>query len=188
MKKQRAAGTAKASDKTKTLYEISRDYSEFEDLVNSIEGEVSADDESKLAEYLAVMNKDRDQKFDNYVGYIRDLEARTEARKNEAERFAKLARVGENKIKRLKWVLLNFMQTHKLEKVETNRFVLRKAQSASAPVVLDDRYIQNPEELEERFRTVTFKPNLKEIAQALKDGEELDFAKFGEKGENLRIS
>lgn len=171
----------------KTLYDISREFSELEDLLSGIEGDISADQQKQIDEFLAGLEEDRDKKIDAYCGLIRDLEARAEARKREADRFAQLARFDANKVARLKWVLLNFMQTHRVERIETVRFRLRRAANAAPKVELGKWYLEHPEDLEERFRLTVYKPNLKEIAQALKDGEPLDFASFGEKGENLRI-
>ena len=121
--------------KTKTLYDISREFSELEDLLESVDDDISAEQQTQIDEFLSGLSQDRDKKIDGYCGLIRDLNARGEARKAEAERFAKLAKYDENKVKRLKWVLLNFMQTHNVEKVETVRFKLRRSQNASAPVI-----------------------------------------------------
>ncbi len=178
------AGTTTAA---KTLYDISREFSALEELLQGIDGDVTPEQQAQLDEFLKGLEKDRDAKIDGYCGLIRDLEARRAARKAEAERFAKLAKFDENKVKRLKWVLLNFFRLHNVERVETVRFRLRRASNASAPVIVGERFLNFPEELPERFRTVEFVPNLKEIKKALDDGETLDFASFGEKGENLRI-
>lgn len=94
---------------------------------------------------------------------IRDHQARAKARKEESGRLAKLAKFDENKVERLNWALLNFMSVHNVEKLETVRFRLRRTVNATAPVELGERFIEFPEELEERFRTVVFKPNLKAI-------------------------
>lgn len=171
----------------KTLYDISREYSELEELLSGVEGELSAEQQTGINEFLSGLDKDRDKKIDAYCGLIRDLEARSEARKKEADRFDRLARFDTNKAARLKWALLNFMRTRDLERIETARFRLRRAANAAPKVIVGKYFEDHPEELEERFRTVTFKPNLKEIGQALKDGEKLDCASFGERGENLRI-
>lgn len=177
----------KKGESRKTLFDLSREFSEFEDLIGNLDGDLSPEDTAKLETLLTEMNKDRDNKFDGYLGLIASLNNRCDARKKEAERLSKLAKTDENKIKRLKWCLLNFMTLHNLETVETVKYRLSRSLNASAPVVLDKYYEENPAELEERFRTVTFKPNLQEIAKALKDGETLDFAKFGNRGENLKI-
>jgi hypothetical protein len=187
-KKTTGAAAQPAGPKTsKTLYEISREYSELEDLLSGIEGEISPEDQKRIEHFLAGLDKDRNAKIDAYCGLIRDLTARQEAREKEAKRFAQLARWDRNKVERLKWLLLTFMQTHGNQTIETTKFRVRRVSNGLAPVVLDKRYEENPELLEPRFRITVVKPNLKEIQQALNDGEELEFARFGEKGENLRI-
>lgn len=172
----------------RSLYEISKDFSELEELLDSIDSDISEDDQKMIGEFLKGLEEDRDKKIDAIIAVIRNFETRAEIRKKESDRFAKLAKFDTNKVKRLKWMILNFLQTHNVKKIETDFNVVTRAENGVSPVVLDKRYEEHPEELEERFRTVSFKPNLKEIAQALKDGEKLDFAKFGLKGENLKIS
>lgn len=176
-----------AAKPKRSLYEISKDFSELEDLLDSIDSDISEDDQKMIGEFLKGLEEDRDKKVDSIVAVIRNFETRAEARKKESDRLAKLAKYDTNKVKRLKWMILNFLQTHNVKKIETDFNVVTRAENASAPVLLDKYFEEHPEELEERFRSVTFKPNLNEIKQALKDGEKLDFARFGDKGENLKI-
>lgn len=175
------------SANSRTLTEISESYSELEVLIEQNGGEITPDVEKQIDEYFANLGKERDAKIENYCGYIRELEFRAAARIEEGKRIQNLGKTGENKAKYLKSRLLNFMSLHKVEKVDTLRFVVTRAKNAAAPVVLADWVKTDPAQLEERFRRVKFEPNLDEITKALKDGEELEFASFGEKGENLRI-
>ena len=182
------AKTVETQPKPKrSLYEISKDFSELENLLDSIDEDLSADDKNMVDTFLKGLEEDRDKKIDAIIAVIRTFDSRSEVRKKESDRIAKLAKYDANKVKRLKWMILNFLQTHDVKKIETDFNTVTRTENGVAPVILDKYFEENPNELEERFRLVSFKPNLKEIAQALKDGEKLDFAKFGEKGENLRI-
>lgn len=172
----------------RSLFEISKDFSELEYLLDSIDEDLSDADKNMVNDFLKGLEEDRDKKIDAIVAVIRNFDSRATVRKTEADRIAKLAKYDVNKSKRLKWMILNFLQTHNVKKIETDFNVVLRSENGVAPVILDKYFEENPNELEERFRLVSFKPNLKEIAQALKDGEKLEFAKFGEKGENLKIS
>ncbi len=44
------------------------------------------------------------------------------------------------------------------------------------------------EELPERFQRVSVEPDTKAIRQALESGEELDFARLGDRGASIRIT
>lgn len=170
-----------------TLYDISREYSELEDLMNSLDGEISADDEKRIGKFLAGLDKDRDAKIENYCGLIKNIASRGEARDKEGKRLSKLARWDMNKVERLRWLLHQFMQTHKFGTINTLRFRVRLATNSAAPLLLEKKYEDNPELLPERFRTTKTVADTKAIKEALDAGEALDFAKYGEKGSHIII-
>jgi hypothetical protein len=173
--------------KTRSLYEISKDYSELEILLDSIDGDISPDQQKQLDEFLSGLGTERNQKIDNYCKLIRNLEGRQKVRAEEAKRFSTIAKYDANKIVRLKYLLLEFFKLHGIDKIETDLFRVVRAQNGVAPVKLGERFEENPEELPEEYRLTTYKPNLKKIAEDLKEGVKLDFASFDEKGENIRI-
>lgn len=172
---------------SRSLYEISQDYHEFEQLIESFEGDVSAEDAQKLADFLEGLDSERDKKINAYCGFIRNIENRRDGRKAEKDRFAKLQKFDDNKIERLKKNLLNYMAIHNLKNLETDKFKLVRATNGSQKLEIGEPFLENPESLPARFRVQTWKPNVEAIRQALEDGEELDFASYAPKGESIRI-
>ena len=179
--------TTTAAADTRSLYEISKDYSELEQLLDSVGGEISPEQQKQLDEFLSGLGTERNRKIDNYCKLIRNLEARQKVRSEEAKRFTTIARYDANKIERLKWLLLEFFRLHEIDRIETDLFRVTRAANAAAPVRLGDRFEENPEELPEEYRLTVYKPDLKKIAEDLKSGVKLDFASLGGKGENIRI-
>ncbi len=112
---------------TRALNEISKDYIELNFLLDSIEDEISPEQQTQLNEFLQGLETDRNKKVDAYCAVIRELEARGAVRKAEADRISKLSGYVANRAKRLKWLLLNFLQTQGMEKIETDFNVIRRS-------------------------------------------------------------
>jgi hypothetical protein len=167
--------TNKETEKqNKTLFDISRELTQFEEAVS-------------ITENISPEFEERDKKIMAMAHVIRRLNHEADFQKQEAKRLNALAKVNENKVGRIKWMILTYMKTHNIDSIPTPLGRVRRQTNADAPVVLADWAKEKPVELEERFRRVRFEPNLDEIKQALKDGEKLDFAWLGDKGEQLRI-
>ena len=173
--------------KNTTLNDISNEYAELEYLLTNF-GEVSEEDNERIEQYLGELGEKRDAKIDAYCSVIRDFERRGAAQKAEAKRIGDLGNTNLNKAKSLKWMLLQFFIANNLDRIDTDRNRVVRAVNGTAPVEIGERFLENPEKLPKRFRLTIYKPNLKEIAAALKDGENLKFASFGEKGNNIRIA
>lgn len=131
---------------------------------------------------------DLNTKFTGYRKLMVHLESLAEEAKTESKRLAEIARVRQNKVDRLKGRLYQFMTAHNIDKVETplGTFAIQN-NGGALPVEIDEYLLEHPEELPEGYRIVEFKPDKRAIGQALKDGESLDFARYGERGTHLRI-
>lgn len=173
----------------RSLYDISTDYSEFEDLLDRIDLDaISDEDQAQLDAFMADLEHERDVKLDGYGRFIKEREYIGKARTEEAKRIAKLGQIEMNKATYLKNRLLMFFESHGInETIQTLHFKFRKqANGGVAPLVMNEDV--QPESLPERFVKTVLVIDREEIRAALEAGEQLAFAKLGEKGEHLRIS
>ena len=116
--------------KTETLYNISADLSALEELMFEAGGELpDGAAEAAIDAWFEELGARRDAKVDSYCQLIRNLEARAELRRAEAQPFLTEAnrlmergRVDTNAVLRLKGRLLAFFDRHGMRSLETERF------------------------------------------------------------------
>lgn len=164
-----------------TLYEIDRDLLNVEELLAS-----GAEDEAAtlLEQFRQQLESDRASKVDATCAFIRELVSRSEARKAEADRFVALARTDGNLADRLKAMLLDHLRLHGVKKMETERFRLtRAANGGKLPLEIT----LPPDELPAEFVRTTKVADTEAIREAVEKGEDLPFARLGERGEHLRL-
>ena len=175
---------------SKTLYEISEDLRALEETILEAGGDISdAGTEKIIDDWFAEIKTDRDAKLDDYAALIRTLETRAKMRKDESDRLLALSKPDANLAKRLKERLKFYFENASPDKtVNTKRFRFSLVGAGGTqPVILDEYLAAHPEELPEEFRRVVFEPDLIGIRQALERGDQLDFARLGERGKSLRI-
>lgn len=145
--------------------------------------EAEAELDRVLAEELATREA-LEQKAEAYVGIITELEALAAARKAEADRVAKLAKIPAQQAERLRQNLKDALIRLNVRKLLTDRHQvsLRKA-GGKAPLELDEFMV--PAEFV-TVETITT-PNKELIRQRLDAGEVLEFARYGERQDSLII-
>jgi hypothetical protein len=166
-----------------TLYEITEELLRLEELFEKRGGEVS---DEEFDAYLR-LQEDLEAKLDRTVAFVRELEARAKARREEANRLLELARLDEALVARLKDRMMAAMQALGRDRVDTPRFRLSiRAAGGKVPVVLR---VERPEELPSRFRRISIAPDLETIRAALEAGdpEAASIAEFGERKRYLSI-
>lgn len=170
---------------TKTLFQISEEARALETLLDEIEGDISDPEVAETIDnWLREYSNDLSAKADGYAALIKELEARSNARKAEASRMSELARTDDNKAKRLKERLKNFMEETGTLKIETARYRLSVAGNGGVlPLILKDDIDLNlvPESFTKRVL------DEKAVRAALDNNEPVLFAQFGERGTSLRI-
>lgn len=173
----------------RTLFEISEDLHFLDDFLSDAEGDVSDETlEAEIDKWLADLGDERDTKIDNYCALVKEFEHRAASRLQEANRIKALATTDANAASRLKVRLYEFLKAHDIKKLETLRFkVSRQANGGTLPVLLAKDVQENPEKLPEEFRRVKYEPDITFIAAALDAGETFEWARYGERGEHLRI-
>lgn len=176
---------------SKSLWEIGADMRALEETIIEADGDISDEETEKIIDgWFAEIGAERDLKLDNYAAFIKMLEARAAVRKAEAQRIMALAAPDENLAARLKARLKEFFENHvgDGEKIDTARFKISLVNNGGAlPVILDEQIVAHPEEIPEGYRRVVFQADLNAIREALNNGEELDFARLGERGRHIRI-
>lgn len=171
--------------KKRTLWDIAGDLTALEDLLEESGGEVT-DCEATIDAWFAELTTDAATKLDGYAGYIMELLARAEDRKEEAKRLADRARIDENLAGYLKARMLEFFVARGWPKLETKRYKLTVCNNGGKTPL---KVFVPAHELPERFRQqrIEYVAKTDEIAKALEAGEELPFAQLGQRGKHVRI-
>lgn len=122
-----------------------------------------------------------DDKAECWCKYIKNVDAEAKAVKEEAQRLMARAKALENHRDRMKNTLYQSMK--QVGKTEAGGLLKAKIQKNGGllPVIVDD--VEIPEE----FQKVTIEANKEKIRDALEQGKELSFARYGERGESIRI-
>lgn len=157
----------------------------LEDLLTETEGEITPEIEALMDEQLAneyAVSK----KFDGYGYAIGQLTSEADFIKERIAALQERLTVKERAAKRLKDRLKAFMEGAGLKQVEGDYYIFRvQRNGGKVPVVMDESLCAN--DVPEHFRRVMYRIDHAAIYNALKEGEELDFAKLGERGTHLRI-
>lgn len=170
-----------------TLFEIRDDLNALAAVLAECGGDVSeADAEAAIDAWLLETEGAMKDKLDGYGALIREVDARSAARKAEAQRLAALAGSDAATVERLKARLLWFLTDQGLEKVETARFRFSVVNNGGKVPL---RLLVPPENLpgEYQIEKVSVTADNEAIREALEAGTVLEFAQLGERGKGLRI-
>lgn len=154
-----------------TLYELT---GQFLDIYN-----LELDEETKLDTLDSIdWQTDYEEKVENYIKVIKNIESDVEARKAEIKRLTELNKVDEKKKDHLKETLSNSMQLTGHERVDTPLFKVsfRKSQAVEVDELV----------LPESYKVATWKPDKKRLKEDLKNGLEIVGASLVER-KNLSI-
>ncbi len=158
------------------LYQLTNDY---ETVLNMLYDEDA--DEEMILDTLEAIEGEIEDKADNYAKIIKELEAKQNARKEEAKRLTESAKVFENRVKALKSNLFNSMKATGKTKFATDLFSFNIAKNGGKQTLTIDGDVP-----EEYTKTIT-ENDTDKIRQALEKGEKLTFAHLEPRGESLRI-
>lgn len=120
-----------------------------------------------------------DEKINNIVGYIKDLEIETKTLKSISDEYKDRADSKAKKSKKLREYLDNFMTSNNLEKKEVLNGTVSYKSSTSTDIYDEQallKYIKEHEELEERYVKREVKFSKTEIGKDLKADETLEIA------------
>ena len=154
-----------------TLYELT---GQFLDIYN-----LELDEETKLDTLDSMdWNSDYENKVENYIKVIKNIESDVEARKAEIKRLTELNKADEKKKDHLKETLSTSMVLTGHERVDTPLFKVsfRKSQAVEVDELV----------LPESYKVATWKPDKKRLKDDLKNGLEIVGASLVER-KNLSI-
>lgn len=154
-----------------TLYELT---GQFLDIYN-----LELDEETKLDTLDSIdWNSDYENKVENYIKVIKNIESDVEVRKAEIKRLTELNKADEKKKDHLKETLSTSMQLTGHERVDTPLFKVsfRKSQAVEVDELV----------LPESYKVATWKPDKKRLKEDLKNGLEIVGASLVER-KNLSI-
>jgi hypothetical protein len=142
-------------------------------------------DEETILDTLESIESAIEIKAENYAKIIREFEGNINALKDEENRL----KVKRQRLERsIDWLKSNLFQSMKLTgktKFKTDLFSFNIAKNGGkAPVVIT---ATRTEEIPTEFVVAKVEPNKDAIREALENGQMLDFAHLGERGESLRI-
>lgn len=154
-----------------TLYELT---GQFLDIYN-----LELDEETKLDTLDSIdWQTDYEEKVENYIKVIKNIESDVEARKNEIKRLTELNKADEKKKDHLKETLSTSMVLTGHERVDTPLFKVSFRKSEAVEV---DELV-----LPESYKVATWKPDKKRLKEDLKNGLEIVGASLVER-KNLSI-
>ena len=161
------------------LYEI---VAELQDFVTQNEG---LEDEQAYRDTLEGLQGELNDKVSQWARCIKNLEGERDAIKEEADRLAKRAKTIDNQVTHMKDTLLMFLKAAGRDKAGDAVIKASIAKNGGkAPLIVD--YI-NAEDLPQEFQKVTISANNEAIREALENGEQLEWARIGERGEHINI-
>ena len=138
-------------------------------------------DEQAILDTLESIEGDIEDKADGYAKIIKELEAQSKARKEEAKRLTESAQTIDNRIKMLKSNLFNCMKITGKTKFTTNLFSFNIVKNGGKlPLTIDG-------EVPKEYTKTVIENDTSKIRQALENGENLPFAHLEPRGERLSI-
>ena len=161
------------------IYELTNELRSFNEMTEEMTPEELTDQVYK--DTFEGLQGAYDDKAEGWCKYIKNIDAEAKAVKEEAQRLMARAKALENHRDRMKETLLQSMKM--IGKTEAGGLLKAKIQKNGGllPVIVDD--VEIPEE----FQKVTIEANKEKIRDALEQGKELSFARYGERGESIKI-
>lgn len=147
-------------------------------------GEITPEIEALMDELIASTDA-VNSKIDAY-GHVIDRATKDAA--TIKERMAHLAarrKAAESKVRGLKQRMQYMMQQRGVNKIEGKYYTFaRQNNGGQLPLLVDE---VDPLELDDRFQTTTVALDKSEVRRALDAGEEIEWARYGERGESIRL-
>lgn len=158
------------------LYEIKGQYLQLMEMMDEADGDMTV-----IEDTLEAIEGEFEEKAENYAKLIKEYTAEAEKFEAEKKKLAHKQTVAQNKADYLKNKLYLSMKEMNKPKFKTELFSFGIQKNGGlAPLVVDDG-VDIPAEYTKP------EPDTTKIREALNKGETLGFARFGERGESLRI-
>lgn len=152
-----------------------------------LQEEASVDDTGEINSHLAAWIEESEGEFgakiEGYCGLMGTLTAMADARKVEVRRLQELESQARSTAERMKKVLLEVLVRLGRDRVETTRYRLRLQKAGGMQPMTIDEFFEIPEKFVQMVKVID-KPA---IRAALESGNELPFAKLGDRATILVI-
>ena len=169
------------------LYAIESDLLRLSDLL--IDADDNAATDAAFSEIMPGLLAERGAKLDGYIAVIRTLEAEASLAQDEADRFGEAAAKRLKAVATLKKRLADHLRAtgESMVKTPVGREVAVQKNGGADPIIVEPG--ANLDTIPQRFvRIVTHRElDTPAVRVALEAGEQLDFARQGERGYHLRI-
>ncbi len=172
-----------------TLIEIGEEWSRFTAALDDLPGgEIPPDLQAELDAWFAAITEADGEKLEAYCRVIRNLESNAAVAKAEAEQYAAFAKSQEGRVASLKSMMKLHLEATGRKKVftSTGRSITVCANGGKLPLIVDPG--TDPKELPEQFQKVTIAANNDAIRAAIEGGQDVPFAKLGERESHLKIA
>ena len=135
---QGATGTLSSPAVVATDHSLLELDSELDALLDRIQDEIEEQGEAsaEAMERLQVFCLAMDVKIDRIGRFLRIMETRAEYCKKESARYAARARRAQNKIEQTESMVLYYLASHDLKKVESHEFTLKRNKNSQDSVVI----------------------------------------------------
>jgi hypothetical protein len=112
--------------------------SELDALLDQIQDEIEEQGEAspEAMERFQLFCQAMDVKIDRIGRFLRVMETRADYSKKESSRYAARARRAQNKIERTESMVLYYLASHDLKKVESHEFTLKRNENSQDSVVI----------------------------------------------------
>ena len=157
------------------LFELTENYVKFFTMLEEAD-EIT----EELEEMANNLNIAIEEKSDNYVKMIKNLDADVEAYKNQEKQFNKKRKTAENKISWLKKNLQSSMEQTGRKKVKTKLFTVSLQKNAPSLEITDEKNI------DDSYYVIERKLNKRELLSDIKEGLIVDGVEL-KQTESLRI-
>lgn len=158
-----------------TLFELTNEFRSLYELATE-DGDPQA-----LADTIEAMMPELQQKAVGYVAVINQLEMESAKADEISKAFKAKADTRKNSVKALKNALLMALDSINATEMHAGDWTIKAVKNGGVqPMVIDG-------EVPESFLKVIYEADKDKIRQALKDGQELSFARLEERGRHITI-
>jgi len=172
---------------SKTLRAIGEDLDALHDLLMEVGGEVTEEEaERAIDSWLAENEQQLKDKLTGYATLIKAAENRAAEKKAEIDRVKALMQTDLNLVAKLKERLIYFFSAKGIQRVQARYHTITLGKSGGV-LPLEITPGAKPDPTYGKFVKVTFDWDKDEIRRALEAGEDVPFARLGERGNSIRI-
>lgn len=151
------------------------------------DGEVPPEAEAALAAFIDGLEVEQAAKLDDLAAAIRRYEGYAASAEEAAKAYKARAAADQKTADRIRRAVLDYLTRtgQPTARTATGLAVSVRASGGAAPVVVDDDV--DPRSLPERFQLVRVDVSRAAVAKALAAGEDVPWARWGERGRRLVI-